>query len=222
MWMQDLRERPASGPGEVDHLGHAAIEERIEDSVAGRVSGRLNAVLGGASGSLLRKISQATCERGDVYVIHPSEYLLNLTMDGVLRDRLTNVDVRRSRLDALPAASATFDTVFLSLQLHHEPDPVGILKEVRRVLRSDGRVVILESAAQDDIQPHAVPSNQCWPSGTMIELWLLAAGLQPTFAERTKSSLRLRGETGETSYDLVLVEAATEEIIPTQHVRTPS
>ena len=51
---------------------------------------------------------------------------------------------------------------------------------------------------------------------------ILDAGLQSTFAERTKSSLRLRGETGETSYDLVLVEAATEEIIPTQHVRTPS
>ncbi len=215
MWSQDLREKQASGPADVDHLGHAVMDEGIEDSVAGRVSGRLNAVLGGASRSLLRKISEATCDRGDVYVIHPSEHVLNSTMDAILRAGLANVDVRRSRLDALPAADGTFDTVFLPLQLHHEPDPVASLKEVRRVLRPNGRIVILESAAQDDIRPHSVPSNGCWPSGTMIELWLLAAGLRPIFTERTRDRLRLEGETVEAPYDLILLEAATEESLPT-------
>jgi len=46
--------------------------------------------------------------------------------------------------ERLPFAAATFDTVAISLALCTVPDPAAVLRELARVCRPDGRVVLLE------------------------------------------------------------------------------
>ena len=64
-----------------------------------------------------------------------------------LRD-LSNVDVRRGELEALPIQDAVLDAATLLLVLHHLPDPAEALAEAARVLRPGGRLLI------SDMLPH--------------------------------------------------------------------
>lgn len=58
--------------------------------------------------------------------------------------RLPNVTVHEGALEMLPLADASLDLAVLSLVLHHVADPQRALREVRRVLRPGGRVLITD------------------------------------------------------------------------------
>jgi ArsR family transcriptional regulator len=59
-----------------------------------------------------------------------------------------NVDVRQGDLEALPLVDGELDAAMLSLVLHYSPDPARALSEVARVIRNDGRILIV------DMLPH--------------------------------------------------------------------
>jgi ubiquinone/menaquinone biosynthesis C-methylase UbiE len=65
-----------------------------------------------------------------------------------LRD-LPTVEVKRGELEALPIADAELDAATLLLVLHHLPDPAAALAEASRVLKPDGRLVILDMLPHD-------------------------------------------------------------------------
>jgi ubiquinone/menaquinone biosynthesis C-methylase UbiE len=65
-----------------------------------------------------------------------------------LADR-TNVDLRRGDLEALPIDHAQLDIALLGLVLHHVPDPAIALNECARVLKSGGRVLIIDMLPHD-------------------------------------------------------------------------
>jgi ArsR family transcriptional regulator len=65
-----------------------------------------------------------------------------------LRD-LTNVDVRRGELEALPIADGELDAATLLLVLHHLPDPAAVLAETARALRPGGRLLIADMLPHD-------------------------------------------------------------------------
>jgi ArsR family transcriptional regulator len=60
-----------------------------------------------------------------------------------------NVSLRRGELEALPLDDGEVDVALLSLVLHHVEDPGRVFAEVRRVVRPDGRVVVVDMAAHD-------------------------------------------------------------------------
>lgn len=53
---------------------------------------------------------------------------------------------------ALPFADNTFDIALFTLSLHHHPDPALALKEAARVLRTNGRILVLEPKPESEIQ----------------------------------------------------------------------
>ncbi len=68
------------------------------------------------------------------------------------RQRLSqrrNVEFHRSDLGELPLGDDSLHVVFLTLVLHHISDPVRVLREVARVLKPKGKLVIV------DMQQHA-------------------------------------------------------------------
>ena len=65
-----------------------------------------------------------------------------------LRD-LTNVEVRRGELEALPIADGELDVATLILVLHHLADPAEALGEAARTLRPGGRLLICDMLPHD-------------------------------------------------------------------------
>jgi SAM-dependent methyltransferase len=63
-------------------------------------------------------------------------------------DKLSNVDLRKGDLEALPIPAGELDAAVMSLVLHYSPDPARALVEVARVLQPGGRVLIV------DMLPH--------------------------------------------------------------------
>jgi len=61
---------------------------------------------------------------------------------------LRNVELRRGELEAMPIQDGELDAALLSLVLHYSPDPARTLREVGRVCRPGGRVVVV------DMLPH--------------------------------------------------------------------
>jgi ArsR family transcriptional regulator len=60
-----------------------------------------------------------------------------------------NVDVREGALESMPIASAELDVAVASLVLHHQPEPARVLGEMARVLKPNGRALIVDMLPHD-------------------------------------------------------------------------
>ena len=60
-----------------------------------------------------------------------------------------NVELRRGDLEALPIDDARLDAATLALVLHHVPEPARALAEVARVLKPEGRLLIVDMLPHD-------------------------------------------------------------------------
>ena len=98
------------------------------------------------------------------------------------RDRLrgmSNVEVRKGELEALPLEAGELGAAMMSLVLHYSPDPARALADVARVLAPGGRLLIV------DMQPHERVEYQqqmghVWLgfSEKQISRYLAAAGFE--------------------------------------------
>jgi len=91
-----------------------------------------------------------------------------------------NVDLRRGDLESLPIEDRQLDAATLILVLHHVPDPEIVLREVGRVLKPDGSLLLV------DMLPHERSEYQqqmghVWLgfSEDQVVRLLAAAGLRP-------------------------------------------
>jgi ArsR family transcriptional regulator len=60
-----------------------------------------------------------------------------------------NVELRRGELEALPIDDGRLDAATLALVLHHLPEPVLALRDVSRVLKPHGRLLIVDMLAHE-------------------------------------------------------------------------
>jgi SAM-dependent methyltransferase len=67
---------------------------------------------------------------------------LDLSEDNVRKAAALGLDVRQANAsEPLPMEDAEYDCVVCLELLEHLPEPVGLLEEIRRVLKPDGRAV---------------------------------------------------------------------------------
>lgn len=82
-----------------------------------------------------------------------------------LRARLPDVDVRRSRAEALPHPDRSFDSTLAELVVHFMSDPVAGLREMARVTRPGGAV----AACVWDHNGGLSPLSTCWEAARQLD-----------------------------------------------------
>ena len=100
--------------------------------------------------------------------------------------RAPQVELSAAGADALPFADGAFDAVVCTLVLCSVPDPDATLREIRRVLRPDGKLVFLEHVAADDGTPRLAWQRRVEP------LWRNIAG-NCHLTRRTGDAIREAG-----------------------------
>ncbi len=84
-----------------------------------------------------------------VDAIDPTPEMLAVGTRLAAEREIANVTWAVARAEALPYPDATFDIAISRFSIHHWPDPAGSLREIARVLRPDGRVVLVDLVAPE-------------------------------------------------------------------------
>lgn len=66
------------------------------------------------------------------------------------QEGLQNVAFRRADVNHLPFSDATFDLVVTRASFHHFPEPERVLKEMARVIKPNGRILISDNTSKND------------------------------------------------------------------------
>ena len=85
-----------------------------------------------------------------VTAVDPTPEMLAVAERLAAERDLANVSFVRATADALPFPDASLDAAISRFSIHHWPDPPAALREVARVLRPGGRVVLVDLVAPED------------------------------------------------------------------------
>jgi ubiquinone/menaquinone biosynthesis C-methylase UbiE len=66
--------------------------------------------------------------------------------------KLDNIDWQVGDATRLPFAAGAFDVVLTRYSFHHMPDPAAALREMKRVCRNGGRVVVIDATPAPETQ----------------------------------------------------------------------
>jgi arsenite methyltransferase len=94
-----------------------------------------------------------------VYVVDGSQDMLEVARKNL--SEFDNVEFHHADGQQLPFPDESLDAVFANMYLHHCPDPLAAIREMVRVLRPGGRLVIT------DMEPH--PHE--WLKAEMADVW---------------------------------------------------
>lgn len=111
---------------------------------------------------------------------------------------LTNVEWDQGDVTGMPYADGSFDVVTCRFAFHHFPDPPAVLREMRRVCRAGGRVVVADSApaaekadAFNAMEKMRDPSHTRALAAEEMQRLFREAGMADAQVERTRLALRL-------------------------------
>lgn len=98
----------------------------------------------------------------EVVALDASPEMLRVAGENVRREGLGNVTFQLGSIQAFPLPAGGLDAAFGNMVLHHAPDPAAAIREVARVVRPGGMVVLT------DLDRH----DHEWLAKEMADLWL--------------------------------------------------
>jgi ArsR family transcriptional regulator len=122
-----------------------AVEEALLSLVPPVAESRLLDV-GTGTGRVLELLAPRF---GEGLGVDASKAMLALARSRLARAGLTHCAVRLADMYRLPLIDSSFDTAVLQMVLHYAEDPAGVLAEVARVLRPDGRLIVIDLALHE-------------------------------------------------------------------------
>jgi ubiquinone/menaquinone biosynthesis C-methylase UbiE len=117
----------------------AAVAERISSKPGSNV---LDLGCGAGHLSFSASTAAATVTAYDV-----SSDMLRVVTEEAQRRRIGNLITRKGRAESLPFADASFDWVCTRFSAHHWSDVPQALQEIRRVLKQDGSIILIDICA---------------------------------------------------------------------------
>lgn len=74
--------------------------------------------------------------------------------------RFKNIELKRGEVTALPIDDATLDVAIVMLVLHHLPAPGSVLKEIARVIRQGGQLLLVDMLPHDHAEYQQTMGHQ--------------------------------------------------------------
>ncbi len=108
---------------------------------------------------LFERVTRAQGAR--VCAIEPSAGML-----AKARQKNQRIDFRQSSAEQIPFADANFDFIYMTDVIHHVPDIEAMFREIRRVLKPDGKVCIV---TQSHRQIERRPVVQFFPGTARVD-----------------------------------------------------
>lgn len=84
-----------------------------------------------------------------VYGLDATPAMIDAARQRLAAAGYTNVEFRVGAAEQLPWPDAHFDAVVTRLSIHHFREPAVVLQEIRRVLRPDGRLVVVDIVSSE-------------------------------------------------------------------------
>jgi ubiquinone/menaquinone biosynthesis C-methylase UbiE len=142
-------------------------------SVAGVQSGKLAADIGAGSGFITEGLIQKGIR---VIAVDQSEAMLVAMQKKFVFH--PGIQYRPGNAESLPIDDDTVDYAFANMYLHHVETPAAAIREMVRILKPEGKLVITDLDAHDFAflkEEH----HDCWPGFKRLDIqrWLTEAGL---------------------------------------------
>jgi SAM-dependent methyltransferase len=87
--------------------------------------------------------------RGRVIGVDMTDEMLAKARQGIAESGLTNVEVRKGLIEALPVANASVDWVISNCVINLSPEKSRVFAEIARVLKPGGRMLVYDIIAQE-------------------------------------------------------------------------
>jgi ubiquinone/menaquinone biosynthesis C-methylase UbiE len=137
--------------------------------------------LGCGTGQLAARLAHGV-RRGGVWGVDPAAEMIRVARR---QHRRTNLRFAVGSSEAIPTHSAVFDVVVSTLSFHHWVHPAKSLREIARVLKPGGRVLILDLCRDnvlvgwvDQIQRWVQPSHVAIASAAEMRRYCAWAGVR--------------------------------------------
>ena len=97
--------------------------------------------LGTGTGFLLPYLSEIATK---VVGIDNSREMLKIAKNNLKTLKIKNVQLKYGCIEKLPVEKNAFNAVFANMVLHHSAKPILAIKEIHRILKKNGKVVIID------------------------------------------------------------------------------
>ncbi len=146
--------------GQWDSLRQGYFNESLRATAIAKAylrDGMRVADVGGGTGFMSAGLAPQVAK---VHLIDGSAAMLDVARQNLAA--FSNIEYHLAEGSALPLPDASLDAVFANMYLHHCPDPLAAIREMSRILRPGGRLVIT------DMDAH----NYAWLKDEMADEWL--------------------------------------------------
>jgi putative heme-binding domain-containing protein len=109
--------------------------------------------IGSGTGYFTWRLAERVGARGKVYAVDVQQSMLDLTRAAVNEHKLTNVEYVLATEQSIRLPERSLDLAFVAYAYHEFADPDATMSTIRRALKPNGRVLILEYAKESKIAP---------------------------------------------------------------------
>jgi arsenite methyltransferase len=141
-------------------------------------SGQFVADIGAGSGYFTLRLARAVGKKGAVFAVDVDKGMLDYLRQRLAKEQLQNVQVMLVPPHDPLLIDGSLDLVFMCNTYHHLEDREVYLRKLRKALKPDGRVVIVDFYKKDDMP--VGPPPQMRLSEETVQQELQSAGLRVT------------------------------------------